>query len=375
MCDISSRPQETILGDAWLEFMGSGRATVGTESGSSVLDRRGEIKAAIDDVLLENPSATFEEVSARMPAGWDDYRFLAVSPRHFEAVVTKTAQVLVRGHYSGVLVPERHYVPVEPDFSNLDEALEKVQDKAEIARMAERTYEDVYLSGRYTYARLTRLVDDILHMHARPSAFRRRRSAMLQPVQRIASAHAEIERAVIAPATYAVLVGRRSYGEVAAALRLVATDPASRRLAFSYLASTYAREHVSPRVALADLLCLGRLRRTQEGKSDGEPPYRISMEIDQAAQQITFRSVLPDATARTPTQAGNIAKLLRDRAWEFQWDHSGTDGEPGYPIFGTHSSRLPLRKGRRALATLSCMARVSPHVVAKAISPLAVTSH
>src|SRR5215211_3789604 len=37
-CDISTRAQETLFGDAWLDFMGSGRSTVGAESGSSTLD-------------------------------------------------------------------------------------------------------------------------------------------------------------------------------------------------------------------------------------------------------------------------------------------------------------------------------------------------
>ena len=38
-----------------------------------------------------------------MPRGWDSYAFFAISPRHLEAVITKTAQVLVEGRYSGVL--------------------------------------------------------------------------------------------------------------------------------------------------------------------------------------------------------------------------------------------------------------------------------
>jgi hypothetical protein len=376
-CDISTRPHETVLGDAWLDFLGKGRATIGTESGSSVLDRRGEIKNAIEHVLAENPSATFEDVSDRMPAGWDDYRFLAASPRHFEAVVTKTAQVLVRGHYSGVLVPEEHYVPVEADFSNLDEALERVRDRADMARMAERAYEDVYLSGRYSYERLTDLVEQIMRLHARTPMSDRRRSRISQPARHLAAAHAEIERSVVAPATYAVLVGRRNFGEVAAGLRLVATDAAARRLVFSYLRSTYAREHVSPRVALVDLLCLGRLRRSQDGKADGQAPYRVSMEIDDDAQLITLRSVLPrsdTATYSGSPGANHLAKLLRDRAWEFQWDHSEVEGEPSYPIFGPRSTQLPLHHGRRALATLSCMARVDPNLVARAIRPVAETS-
>jgi len=101
----------------------SGRAVIGAESGSSVLDARGEIQRRIGRLLAEQPGLSFEEVDAQMPDGWDSYAFFAMSPRHLEAVITKTAQVLVEGRYSGVLEPGRHYIPLRRDLANLDEAL------------------------------------------------------------------------------------------------------------------------------------------------------------------------------------------------------------------------------------------------------------
>lgn len=146
--DISTRPEDTVFGDRWLDFLMSGRAVVGAESGSSVLDRRGEVRRRISELLAERPGLTFEQVDAQMPAGWDSYAFFAISPRHLEAVITKTAQVLVEGSYSGVLEPERHYIPVRRDLSNLDEALARLQDADAVEAMTERAYNDVYLSGR-----------------------------------------------------------------------------------------------------------------------------------------------------------------------------------------------------------------------------------
>jgi hypothetical protein len=146
--DISTRYEDTIYGDRWLDFLMSGRAVIGSESGSSVLDARGEIQRRISRLLADNPDLTFEEVDAQMPSGWDSYEFFAVSPRHLEAVITKTAQVLVEGRYSGVLEPERHYIPVRRDFSNLDEALRRLEDVEAVEAMAERAYRDVYLGGR-----------------------------------------------------------------------------------------------------------------------------------------------------------------------------------------------------------------------------------
>jgi hypothetical protein len=145
--DISTREQDTIY-EGWLDFLMSGRAVIGSESGSSVLDPRGEIQRRISRLLADDPGLTFEQVDAMMPPGWDAYAFFAISPRHLEAVTTKTAQVLVEGRYSGVLEPERHYIPLRRDLSNLDEALERLHEVEAVEAMAERAYEDVYLSGR-----------------------------------------------------------------------------------------------------------------------------------------------------------------------------------------------------------------------------------
>jgi hypothetical protein len=146
--DISTRPEDTVLGPGWLDFLSSGRAVIGAESGSSVLDARGEIQRRISRLLARQPDLTFDEVDAQMPPGWDSYGFFAISPRHLEAVITKTAQLLVEGRFSGVLEPETHYIPLRRDFSNLDEALERLGDVAAVEAMTERAYRNVYLSGR-----------------------------------------------------------------------------------------------------------------------------------------------------------------------------------------------------------------------------------
>jgi len=165
--DISTRWEDTIFGDSWLDFLMSGRAVIGCESGSSVLDPRGEIQKRINALLAEQPNLTFEEVDARMPAGWDSYSFFAISPRHLEAVVTKTAQVLVEGAYSGVLEPGRHYIPIRSDFTNLHEALERLRDREAVEAMTERAHREVYLEGRNTLAAFAAQLSDEPRARAR----------------------------------------------------------------------------------------------------------------------------------------------------------------------------------------------------------------
>jgi hypothetical protein len=160
--DVSTQPSSTIFGDRWLDFVMSGRATVGAESGSSVLDRRGEVRRRIESLLRERPGLTFEQVDERMPPGWDSHRFFALSPRHLEAVITRTCQVLVEGSYSGVLAAGRHYLPVRRDLSNLDDAVRALADAETVETITEQAYDDVYRSGKYTYDVFAREVWDAL---------------------------------------------------------------------------------------------------------------------------------------------------------------------------------------------------------------------
>lgn len=161
-CDISTAAEDVIVGDRWLEFLASSKAIIGCEGGSSAIDWRGEVRARINWLLAADPEMSFADVSRQMPEGWDDYRFLSITPRHFEAAITKTCQILIEGAYNGVMHADVHYIPIAPDFSNLDKALTKMHDVRAVQEMVDRTYEDLYLSGRYTYQRLADQIDRLL---------------------------------------------------------------------------------------------------------------------------------------------------------------------------------------------------------------------
>lgn len=179
--DVSTDPADAVLGASWLDFLASGRSVVGCESGSSVLDRRGEVRAAFGA----------PDGEARLPADWDGHRFPALSPRHLEAALTGTAQILVEGEYSGVLEAGRHYLPVRADLSDLEDALAQTREPAALQQLADTAYEELCLSGRYSTRTFAAEVDDALRAHG---AVARRRAPRL-PLARIgAAAQGELER-------------------------------------------------------------------------------------------------------------------------------------------------------------------------------------
>ncbi|HEX6023495.1 MAG TPA: hypothetical protein VFZ00_15985 [Solirubrobacter sp.] len=189
--DVSVDRRDAILGERWFAFIASARAVLGSESGASAIDRRGELVARERELLAERPGLTFEEFDAAMPPGWDGTPLGAIGPRHLEAAVAKTAQVLVAGDYDGMLEPDVHYLAVRPDFADADEVVERLGDRALLERLAERTYRDIVLSGRYGYAALAARIETVLD-EERPHTATEARGAAIRRAQVAAKAYSAL---------------------------------------------------------------------------------------------------------------------------------------------------------------------------------------
>jgi hypothetical protein len=168
ICDARSVPvdiewddSKRIYGESWYKFIGSVRATLGTESGANVFDDTGAIRAAMRAYMNGHPRATYDELWQRFLAGHEGrVRMNQCSPRLFEAIATGTALVLYEGDYSGVVEPGRHYIALAKDHSNVEEVLAKLEDVTGLEDLTERTYREIVGSGRYSYRVWGRLVGE-----------------------------------------------------------------------------------------------------------------------------------------------------------------------------------------------------------------------
>jgi len=158
--DIETSDDKRIYGRAWYEFLGRCRATLGSESGSNVLDADGSLRATIDAARAANPELTYEELHARLIGERDGaIRMNQISPRVFEAAAMRTALILFEGVYSGVLSPGVHYLPLRKDFANVDEILARLEDVPALEEMTRRAYDHVIESGRWSYETFVRDFD------------------------------------------------------------------------------------------------------------------------------------------------------------------------------------------------------------------------
>lgn len=157
--DISTNEKDTILGDAWYDFLLNCRYFIGLEGGSTVIDPTGSIWEMGQKFLQANPNASFNEVEHAVFPGMDgNLKLIAISPRHLECCITKTCQVLMEGDYNGILKPGIHYIELKKDYSNLKEVFRLMKDDSLRERIAECAYQDIVASGEYHYEAFVRFV-------------------------------------------------------------------------------------------------------------------------------------------------------------------------------------------------------------------------
>lgn len=135
-CDIVLGESGTLLGEAWYEFINDSKFTLGSNSGSSLLDPYGKIQRCVRNFQAKNPAATFEEVERHCFAGLDGiYSFTAISPRVLEAGLLESCQILVEGEYSRLISAWEHYIPIKADASDFDDVYAAMQDKSLVSRL------------------------------------------------------------------------------------------------------------------------------------------------------------------------------------------------------------------------------------------------
>ena len=159
-CDISSKEEDRIYEDKWINFISHSKCSLGCESGSSVFDFTGDIQKKVEKYELDNPYATFEEVQAKFFLDLEGKIYLnQISPRAFESAALGTLMILYEGEYSGILKPWKHYVPLKKDHSNMEEVVSVIRDPQKWREITDRAYQEVACNPKYSYKHFITLFD------------------------------------------------------------------------------------------------------------------------------------------------------------------------------------------------------------------------
>lgn len=148
--NISYQEEDRLTGQHWFDFLRSTRIQLGSPSGTSIVDLDGSLIEAEQKYRAEKPHATFEEVYKKILKPHEGkMKIDTVSPRHFEYAATGATMVMIEGDYGGYIKPGEHYIPVAPDYSNLDDVAGKMRDRKLCEKIADQAYDHLIGSGDF----------------------------------------------------------------------------------------------------------------------------------------------------------------------------------------------------------------------------------
>jgi hypothetical protein len=141
-----------VYNEAWINLLRRSRAVLGTESGMNLFDFDGSLERACAEYERAHPGCSFDEV-------WEQFlkehegnvRYAQISPRHFEAAACRCVQILLEGEYSGIFLPDRHYISLKKDFSNFDEVMVRLADDSFCRRLTEQAHAEIILNNAWHY--------------------------------------------------------------------------------------------------------------------------------------------------------------------------------------------------------------------------------
>ncbi len=158
--DISSLLKSTKLGKDWFKFLISSKFILGSESGASLLDVDGSIQKKVFEFKFKNPKASFNEIEKNCFKNIDfNVSYFMMGPKNFEAILSKTLQILIEGEYNNILKPSKHYIELKKDFSNIDEIIKITNDLNFCQKFVDDAKEDILKNKRLYYKNF---VEDIL---------------------------------------------------------------------------------------------------------------------------------------------------------------------------------------------------------------------
>jgi hypothetical protein len=159
---VSDIKYERHAAPEWAAFLNRCKGTIGAESGTHYLERDDSTRRKVVAYVGEHPGAIFGDVFDRFFAAYmNPVSGKAISSRHFEPIGTKTCQILLEGDYNGILRPDRDYICLKKDYSNIDDVVRRFRDHSYRSELVDEALERVLAEHTYAH-RVSSVLDAIL---------------------------------------------------------------------------------------------------------------------------------------------------------------------------------------------------------------------
>lgn len=362
--DIAWTESARIYGERWIDFVTSCRTMLASESGSSLVDFDGSIERDVRLYLAAHPTADYHEVEDTVLRRYEGGPIINTSsPRLFEAAALGSGMILHPGEYSGLVRPWEHYVPLEKDFSNIDEVVARVRDTPFVEGLVDRAYEELIASGAYSERVFIEGFDDDMAARVTP-----RGRVARHPRRRLQLEQLSAGRSYYVSSFYRFA---REFFLAWIGIRETLRHRQVRRLAVR--ARRHRRAATPGGTTLwDDIFRLAVLKSVAAGALRPTAPFRITPSYDAETRTLTLTSHPP---GEAPAGDAVAAAVAESGISDLVWNHAAVGQFVGLPIPIVHR-RVSFDVGRYdaygvyRFDRLAAFAQERPEAVLAALEPL-----
>jgi hypothetical protein len=161
--DLETLESKRLVGMQWDEFLMNSKSMIATEGGISIFDFDGTIHSNFVEFQDANPEGDFYsywEQNLKQHEGNVIHK--TITPKIFEAIALRTALILFPGDWSEILEPDRHFIVLERDGSNISDVISKLNDVNFLTDLVERTYSEIAEREILSFTDYVNRIDNLL---------------------------------------------------------------------------------------------------------------------------------------------------------------------------------------------------------------------
>ena len=158
--DISLRVEDRFGPKAWEAFLQNCKTQLSVASGGNIFELDDTTLWRAFNLTQANPNASREEIAAVYPPESERVPLRTLSSRMIEAAATKTPQIMYPEDLGIPLEPDRDYIALEKDHSNLSDVMDRLEDHSFLETIAQNGFDKV--KQHTSYDRIFEQFDETL---------------------------------------------------------------------------------------------------------------------------------------------------------------------------------------------------------------------